>query len=52
MFVGEIIFDAASKGNIHNIRKIALVLVDGLVSIGQQQNVCEIYQLIMGRSRH
>ena len=38
--IGEIIFDAASKGSVHNIRKISPLLVDGLISTGQQQNVC------------
>jgi len=28
-----------SKGSVHNIPKISSVLVDGLVAIGQQQNV-------------
>ena len=39
LFAGEIIFDAMSKGSVHNIRQISAVLVEGLVSIGQQQNV-------------
>ena len=48
LFVGEIIFDAMSKGSIHNIRKISAVLVDGLVSIGQQQKVCKCNICMLG----
>ena len=39
LLTGEIIIDAMSKGSVCNFRKLSALLVDGLLSIGQQQNV-------------
>ena len=45
VLAGEIIFDAMSKGSVHNIRKISAVLIEGLVTIGQLQDVRQNFQI-------